>query len=399
MISKDATGKSVNLNSPSGGQGVKVLFIDRDGTLIKEAPPTYQLDSFPKLEFYPHMFEYMTKIAKEMDYELVMVTNQDGLGTDVFPENTFLPVHDFIMKSLENEDIYFDKVFIDRTFPHDNAPTRKPGTGMLTAYLNSEDYDMKNSFVIGDRITDVLLAKNLGCKALWLNNHNDLGATEVNETAEEIADVIALETTEWKDIYEFLKLPARKILHERITNETKIVIELSLDGMGKANIKTGLAFFDHMLEQISRHGSIDLNIECKGDLHIDEHHTIEDVGIALGEAIAKALGDKRGIERYGFLLPMDDCLAQVAVDFGGRSWLVWDAEFKREKVGEMPTEMFYHFFKSFSDAAKCNLNIKAEGTNEHHKIESIFKAFAKAIKMAVKRDVNNNSLPSTKGVL
>ncbi|MDB5224138.1 MAG: imidazoleglycerol-phosphate dehydratase [Chitinophagaceae bacterium] len=377
----------------------KVLFIDRDGTLIKEAPPTYQLDSFPKLEFYPHMFEYMTKIAKELDYELAMVTNQDGLGTDVFPENTFLPVHDFIMKALENENIYFDKVFIDRTFPHDNAATRKPGTGMLTAYLNTEDYDIKNSFVIGDRITDVLLAKNLGCKALWLNNHNDLGATEIKESAEELNQTIALETIHWKDIYEFLKLPSRKILHERKTNETKIGIELNLDGKGTANINTGLSFFDHMLEQIAKHGNIDLDIQCKGDLHIDEHHTIEDVGIALGEAIAKALGDKKGIERYGFLLPMDDCLAQVAIDFGGRSWLVWEAEFKREKIGEMPTEMFYHFFKSFSDAAKCNLNIKAEGTNEHHKIESIFKAFAKAIKMAVKRDINNNTLPSTKGIL
>lgn len=399
MTSKDVIEKSINPNPPSGGQGVKVLFIDRDGTLIKEAPPTYQLDTFPKLEFYPHMFEYMTKIAKELDYELVMVTNQDGLGTDVFPENTFLPVHDFIMKSLENEYIHFDKVFIDRTFPHENAATRKPGTGMLLAYLDSEEYDIKNSFVIGDRITDVLLAKNLGCKALWLNNHDDLGATEIKETAEHLSETIALETTEWKGIYEFLKLPPRKVLHERNTNETKISVEVNLDGTGKANINTDLAFFDHMLEQIARHGNIDLTIDCTGDLHIDEHHTIEDVGITLGEAIANALGNKKGIERYGFLLPMDDCLAQVAIDFGGRSWLVWDAEFKREKVGEMPTEMFYHFFKSFSDAAKCNLNIKAEGTNEHHKIESIFKAFAKAIKMAVKRDINNNTLPSTKGVL
>ena len=377
----------------------KVLFIDRDGTLIKEAPPTYQLDSFPKLEFYPHMFEYMTKIAKELDYELAMVTNQDGLGTSVFPENTFYPVHDFIMKSLENEDIFFDNVFIDRTFPEDNAATRKPGTGMLTKYLNNENYDIKNSFVIGDRVTDVLLAKNMGCKAFWLNNHNDLGATEIKESVEELAEVIALETTKWKDIYEFLKLPSRKIIHERKTNETSIVIELNLDGTGNANIKTGLAFFDHMLEQIARHGNIDLNIQCIGDLQIDEHHTIEDVGIALGEAVAKALEDKRGIERYGFLLPMDDCLAQVALDFGGRNWLVWEAEFKREKIGEMPTEMFSHFFKSFSDAAKCNLNIKAGGTNEHHMIESIFKAFAKAIKMAAKRDINNNALPSTKGIL
>lgn len=377
----------------------KVLFIDRDGTLIKEAPPSYQLDTFPKLEFYPHMFEYMTKIAKELDYELVMVTNQDGLGTDAFPENTFTPVHDFIMKSLENEDIHFDKVFIDRTFPHENALTRKPGTGMLAAYLNTEDYDIKNSFVIGDRITDVLLAKNLGCKALWLNNHDNLGATEIKESAQQLTETTALETTEWKAIYEFLKQPSRRIVHERNTNETRIRIDLNLDGTGNAHVQTGLAFFDHMLDQIARHGNIDMDIECKGDLHIDEHHTIEDVGIALGEAMEKALADKRGIERYGFLLPMDDSLAQVAIDFGGRSWLVWDAEFKREKIGEMPTEMFHHFFKSFSDAAKCNLNIKAEGTNEHHKIESIFKAFAKAIKMAVKRDINNNALPSTKGVL
>ena len=377
----------------------KVLFIDRDGTLIKEAPPTYQLDSFPKLEFYDHMFEYMTKIAKELDYELVMVTNQDGLGTNIFPESTFFPVHDFIMKSLENEDICFDKVFIDRTFPSDNAPTRKPGTGMLSEYLDNPKYDIKNSFVIGDRITDVMLAKNLGCRAFWFNNHDDLGATEIKESGEELRETIALETIHWKDIYTFLKLPSRNIFHQRKTNETGIEVQLNLDGTGNANIKTGLPFFDHMLEQIARHGAIDLDIQCQGDLHIDEHHTIEDVGIALGESFAKVLGDKRGIERYGFLLPMDDCLAQVAIDFGGRNWLVWEVEFKREKIGEMPTEMFFHFFKSFSDAAKCNLNIKAEGTNEHHKIESIFKAFAKAVKMAVKRDINNNSLPSTKGTL
>ena len=377
----------------------KVLFIDRDGTLIKEAPPTYQLDSFPKLEFYPHMFEYMTKIANELDYELVMVTNQDGLGTEAFPEGTFWPVHNFIMKSLENESIFFDKVLIDKTFPADNADTRKPGTGMLTAYLDKNNYDIKNSFVIGDRITDVMLAKNLKCKALWLNNHNDLGAGEVKDSMKELDETIALETMLWKEVYDFLKLPARKISLERKTNETSILVELNLDGTGSSNIKTGLNFFDHMLDQLARHGNIDLNITCTGDLHIDEHHSIEDTGIALGEAMAKALGDKKGIERYGFLLPMDDCLAQVAIDFGGRSWLVWEAEFKREKIGEMPTEMFHHFFKSFSDAAKCNLNIKAEGTNEHHKIESIFKAFAKAIKMAVKKDINNNSLPSTKGIL
>lgn len=377
----------------------KILFIDRDGTLIKEAPPTYQLDSFPKLEFYDHMFEYMTKIATELDYELVMVTNQDGLGTEVFPENTFWPVHDFIMKSLENERIIFSKVFIDRTFPADNALTRKPGTGMLTQYLNNNEYDIKNSFVIGDRITDVMLAKNLGCKVFWLNNHDNLGAAEIVASKDVLKDTIALESNKWKDIYEFLKLPPRKIFHERKTNETSISIELNLDGTGISDIKTGLSFFDHMLDQLAKHGNIDLNIKCNGDLHIDEHHSIEDTAIALGEALAKALGDKKGIGRYGFLLPMDDCLAQVAIDFGGRSWLVWEADFKREKIGEMPVEMFYHFFKSFSDASKSNINIKAEGTNEHHKIESIFKAFAKSIKMAVKRDINNNTLPSTKGIL
>ena len=378
----------------------KILFIDRDGVLIKEAPPTYQLDSFEKLAFYPGVFEYLRKIATELDYEFVMVTNQDGLGTPSFPENTFWPVHNFVLNSLANECIHFDEVCIDRTFAKDNAPTRKPGTGMLTKYLNNPDYDLAKSFVIGDRITDMQLAKNLGCKGCWLNNDAGLGATEINNTIDELRkDVIVLESPEWKEIYEFLKLPQRIVVHERNTNETKIRVEVNLDGTGKGNIKTGLPFFDHMLDQLARHGNLDLNIDCRGDLHIDEHHSIEDTGIALGEAIAKALGDKRGIERYGFLLPMDDCLAQVAIDFGGRSWIVWEAEFKREKIGEMPTEMFYHFFKSFSDAAKCNLNIKAEGDNEHHKIESIFKAFAKAIKMAVKKDINNNSLPSTKGVL
>ena len=378
----------------------KVLFIDRDGVLIKEAPPTYQLDSFDKLEFYPDVFEYLRKIATELDYELVMVTNQDGMGTAIFPENTFWPVHNFVLKSLANEGIHFSEVNIDRTFPKDNAPTRKPGTGMLTKYLNTHAYDLAKSFVIGDRITDMQLAKNLGCKGLWLNNDPDLGATEINSTIDELRkEVIILESPDWKAIYEYLKLPQRIVIHERNTNETKIKIEVNLDGTGKATIKTGLPFFDHMLDQLARHGNLDLNIECQGDLHIDEHHSIEDTGIALGEAIAKALGDKRGIERYGFLLPMDDCLAQVAIDFGGRAWIEWEAEFKREKIGEMPTEMFFHFFKSFSDAAKCNLNIKAEGNNEHHKIESIFKAFAKAIKMAVKKDINNNSLPSTKGVL
>jgi imidazoleglycerol-phosphate dehydratase / histidinol-phosphatase len=378
----------------------KILFIDRDGTLIKEAPPTYQLDSFGKLEFYPDMFLYMRKIATELDYELVMVTNQDGLGTASFPEDTFWPVHNFVMMSLENEAIHFSEVFIDRTFAAEHAPTRKPGTGMLTKYLNNPDYDIDNSLVIGDRITDMQLAKNLGCKGFWLNTDGSLGASEIKDTISELKkEVIILETPHWADIYNYLKLPPRKIIHQRNTNETKITIEINLDGTGQSKINTGLAFFDHMLEQIARHGNIDVAIECKGDLHIDEHHSIEDTGIALGEAVLKALGDKRGIERYGFLLPMDDCLAQVAIDFGGRNWIVWEAEFKREKIGEMPTEMFFHFFKSFSDAAKCNLNIKAEGENEHHKIEAIFKAFAKAIKMAVKRDVNNNALPSTKGIL
>ena len=378
----------------------KILFIDRDGVLIKEAPPTYQLDSFSKLEFYPDMFLYLRKIAAELEYEFVMVTNQDGLGTASFPEDSFWPVHNFVLQSLTNESIHFSEVCIDRTFAKDNAPTRKPGTGMLTKYLSNPAYDIANSFVIGDRITDMQLAKNLGCKGFWLNNDASLGATEINNTIDELRkNVIVNESPNWEDIYNYLKLPARKIVHQRNTNETKITVEVNLDGTGKANISTGLAFFDHMLDQLARHGNIDLSIECKGDLHIDEHHSIEDTGIALGEAIAKALGDKRGIERYGFLLPMDDCLAQVAIDFGGRNWIVWEAVFKREKIGEMPTEMFFHFFKSFSDASKCNLNIKAEGENEHHKIESIFKAFAKAIKMAAKRDINNDALPSTKGLL
>jgi len=377
----------------------KVLFIDRDGTLIKEAPPTYQVDSFDKLEFYPGMFTWMGKIANEFDFELVMVTNQDGLGTASFPEETFLPVHTLIMKSLANEGINFNAIKIDRSFANDNAPTRKPATGMLIEYINNPEYDLAGSFVIGDRITDVELAKNLGCKAIWLNNDASLGASEISNDLKELQSTIVLETSEWKNIYELLKLGQRFITHRRNTNETKINIELNLDGSGRSAIDSGLSFFNHMLEQLSRHSGIDLSIQVKGDLHIDEHHTIEDTAIALGETFAIALGDKKGIERYGFLLPMDDSLAQVAIDFGGRNWLVWDAEFKREKIGDMPTEMFEHFFKSFSDAAKCNLNIKVEGTNEHHKIESIFKAFAKSIKMAVKRDVENMQLPTTKGVL
>ncbi|MET0242479.1 MAG: bifunctional histidinol-phosphatase/imidazoleglycerol-phosphate dehydratase HisB, partial [Flavitalea sp.] len=352
----------------------RVLFIDRDGTLINEAPPTYQLDSYEKLTFYPHMFEYMTRIAREFDYELVMVTNQDGMGTDAFPENTFWPLHNLVMKSLEGEGIHFSEVLIDRSFPADNAPTRKPGTGMLTRYINNPDYDLENSFVIGDRITDVQLAKNLGCKAIWMNNDASLGAGEISDKVQELRDTIALESADWSKIYEFLKLGLRRVIHERNTNETQIKIELNLDGAGKAQIFTGLGFFDHMLEQIARHGKMDLTIRANGDLHIDEHHTIEDTGIALGEAFAMALADKRGMERYGFALPMDEAEAKVLIDFGGRNWIVWNAEFKREFVGEMPTEMFFHFFKSFSDAAKCNLNIECKGDNEHHKIESIFKA-------------------------
>lgn len=375
----------------------KLLFVDRDGTMIKE-PADEQIDSFEKLEFYPGAIEYLSKIATELDYELVMITNQDGLGTDKYPEDTFWPVHNFIIKTFANEGVNFSAVYIDRTWPADNAPTRKPGTGLLTQYFNTTKYDLANSYTIGDRRNDVLLAKNLGAKAIWLNNQSNLGGNEVQNNAD-IKDVVALETTEWKKIYEFLKLGERVFESKRTTKETDIYVKINLDGTGEAKVSTGLHFFDHMLDQIARHGSIDLEIIAKGDLHIDEHHTIEDTGIALGEVFAAALGNKKGIERYGFCLPMDDCLAQAAIDFGGRNWLVWEADFKREKVGDMPTEMFYHFFKSFSDAAKANLNIKAEGQNEHHKIEAIFKAFAKAIKMAVKRDVNNMVLPSTKGML
>jgi imidazoleglycerol-phosphate dehydratase/histidinol-phosphatase len=377
----------------------KVLFIDRDGTLIKEAPPTYQIDNFSKLEFYPHVFEYMHRIATEFDYELVMVSNQDGLGTETFPEDTFWPVQNFVTKSFENEDVHFTAFYFDRTFAKDNAPTRKPNTGMLTSYLNNDAYDIANSYVIGDRITDVQLAKNLGCKAIWLNNDPNLGGAEIQDSRIALESTIALETQQWQAIYEYLKLGSRLVEHVRNTNETKITIKLNIDGSGKADIHTGLGFFDHMLEQIARHGKMDLSIHTNGDLHIDEHHTIEDTGIALGEAFAKALANKVGMERYGFALPMDEAEAKVLIDFGGRNWIVWNADFKREKIGEMPTEMFFHFFKSFSDAAKCNLNIECKGENEHHKIEAIFKAFAKAIRMAVKRDPLSNYLPSTKGVL
>ncbi|HUH28137.1 bifunctional histidinol-phosphatase/imidazoleglycerol-phosphate dehydratase HisB [Gelidibacter sp.] len=372
----------------------KVLFIDRDGTIILE-PKDYQIDSFDKLLFYPKVFQYLSKIAKELDYEIVMVTNQDGLGTASFPEDTFWPVHDFIIETFKSEGIEFKDQFIDRTFDEDNADTRKPRTGLLTKYF-SEDYDLANSFVIGDRLTDVELAKNLGSKAIFINNPT---TDFIDAEQEVLKDHIALETKDWEEIYNFLKTEDRTASLERNTNETKITIHLNLDGTGNSTIDTGIAFFDHMLDQIARHGQLDLDIKVIGDLEVDEHHTIEDTGIALGEVFAKALGNKLGVERYGFCLPMDDCLAQVAIDFGGRNWLVWDAEFKREMIGKMPTEMFFHFFKSFTDGAKCNLNIKAEGDNEHHKIEAIFKAFAKSIKMAIKRDMDKMILPSTKGLL
>lgn len=376
----------------------RVLFIDRDGTLVLE-PENYQLDSLTKLEFYPKVFQFLSKIVKELDFELAMVTNQDGLGTESFPEETFWPTQNFILKAFENEGVTFNEIFIDRSFPEENAPTRKPRTGMLTKYLNNPEYDLENSYVIGDRITDVELAKNLGSKVIFIKNEENLGGNEIATSLEELQNVIALQTTDWQKIYEFLKLEERTASIKRTTNETDIAITLNLDGTGKSNINTGISFFDHMLDQIARHGQMDLDIQVKGDLEIDEHHTIEDTAIALGEVFAKALGDKLGIERYGFCLPMDDCLAQVAIDFGGRNWLVWEAEFKREMIGQMPTEMFFHFFKSFTDGAKANLNIKAEGTNEHHKIEAIFKAFAKAIKVAVKRDTEKMILPSTKGML
>lgn len=376
----------------------KVLFIDRDGTIVLE-PEGYQLDSLEKLEFYPKAFQYLAKIANELDYELAMVTNQDGLGTDSFPENTFWPTQDFILKAFQNEGVLFDDIFIDRSFPEDNAPTRKPRTGMLTKYIDNPNYDLANSFVLGDRLTDVELAKNLGAKAIFMNTTDGAGSEEISAKREELDATIVLQSTDWKQIYEFLKLEARTASITRKTHETDIYIKLNLDGTGKSNIDTGIAFFDHMLDQISRHGQMDLDIKVKGDLEVDEHHTIEDTAIALGEVYAKALGNKLGIERYGFCLPMDDCLAQVAIDFGGRNWLIWETEFKREMVGKMPTEMFFHFFKSFSDGAKANINIKAEGDNEHHKIEAIFKAFAKAIKVAVKRDTEKMILPSTKGML
>ncbi|WP_430814532.1 bifunctional histidinol-phosphatase/imidazoleglycerol-phosphate dehydratase HisB [Carboxylicivirga sp. RSCT41] len=373
----------------------KLLFVDRDGTLIIEPPVDYQVDSLDKLEFYPGVFQHLSKVVDLLDFELVMVTNQDGLGTDSFPEDTFWPAHNKMMKALENEGITFADVLIDRSFPEDNAPTRKPRTGLLGSYMNG-DYDLANSFVIGDRITDVELAKNLGCKAIFLKDKHE---AEKELHAGGLTTVCQLATINWSEITAFLFSSERSATVERNTAETKISVSINLDGKGICDIKTGLNFFDHMLEQIGRHSGCDLSVKVDGDLHVDEHHTIEDTAIVLGEAIKKALGDKRGIERYGFCLPMDDCLAHVTLDFGGRSWLVWEADFKREMIGDMPVEMFYHFFKSFSDAAACNLNIKAEGNNEHHKIEGIFKALAKAIKAAIRKDPYNNRLPSTKEML
>ncbi len=360
----------------------KVLFIDRDGTLIIE-PEDQQIDSLEKLEFYPEVFQWLGKISRELDYELVMVTNQDGLGTSSFPEEDFWPAQNKMLNTLKNEGITFSEILIDKSFPEEKKDTRKPGTGLLQKYIYGS-YDLAHSVVIGDRLTDVELAKNLGAKSILLAS-----------AKEEVAN---LSTTRWEDIYHFLRNTDRKVSVKRTTKETAIEVILNLDGSGKSQISTGLPFFDHMLDQLARHGNVDLIISASGDLEIDEHHTIEDVALTLGEAFRKALGSKKGVQRYGFLLPMDDCLAQVAIDFGGRPWLVWDAMFTREKVGDMPTEMFLHFFKSFSDAAQCNLNIKAEGQNEHHKIESIFKAFAQAIKMAIAQS-DNGQIPSTKGVL
>ena len=373
----------------------KILFIDRDGTLALE-PENYQLDSFHKLIFYPGVFNSLGKISRELDFELVMVTNQDGLGTPSFPENTFWPTHRFLLKCFENEEIIFDDIYIDKSLPGDNAPTRKPGIGLLKKYINNKNYDLENSYVIGDRLTDMELALNLGAKGIFISNDEKLVEMEISEN---LNNSISLKTTKWNDIYSFLKLKQRVVTKKRVTNETKINLDLNLDGNGESDINTGIAFFDHMLNQIARHGNMDIKLSVHGDLEVDEHHTIEDTAIILGEAFYSALGEKIGIERYGFSLPMDDCLAQVSIDFGGRNWLVWEADFKREMIGKMPTEMFMHFFKSFSDGAKANINIKAEGSNEHHKIEAIFKAFAKAIKFAIKRDPNKMILPTTKGSL
>jgi imidazoleglycerol-phosphate dehydratase/histidinol-phosphatase len=380
----------------------KVLFVDRDGTLILEPQPDQQVDSLAKLDYIPKAISAMRRIAQETDFELVMVTNQDGLGTASFPEDTFWPAHNKMMSTFAGEQIDFAAVHIDRHFPHENSTTRKPGVGMLTQYF-SNTYDLANSYVIGDRLTDVQLAVNLGAKAILFLPPGGLPTVQladVNGLTDAMKNAIAFTTDDWDQIYTFLRLPARTATVERTTKETQIRVELNLDGTGRADMHTGLGFFDHMLDQVAKHSGADLSIHVNGDLHIDEHHTIEDTALALGEAYRRALGDKRGISRYGFLLPMDEALAQVAIDFSGRPWLVWEADFRRERIGDMPTEMFFHFFKSFSDTAQCNLNIKVEGDNEHHKIEAIFKAFAKAIKMAVRRDLNElDNLPSTKGVL
>lgn len=374
----------------------QILFIDRDGVVLEEPPIDFQIDAIAKTNFVKGALTNLSRIAADFDFYKVMVTNQDGLGTDSYPEEQFYPYHDLMLRTLDSVGFQFDEMIIDKTFANENLPTRKPGTGLLQHLMGNDDYDLANSFVIGDRWSDIQLAINLGAKAIYFKS----GLHELTpEQTTAFKNVIVLETNSWEEIYSFLKLGLRNIHHERNTNETKISIDVNMDGSGKASIDTGLGFFDHMLDQIARHGKIDLTITTKGDLHIDEHHTIEDTGIALGEAFAKALSDKRGMERYGFAMPMDEADAKVLIDFGGRNWLVWNAEFKREKIGEMPTEMFYHFFKSFSDGAKCNLNIECKGDNEHHKIEAIFKAFAKAIRMAVKRDPISNYLPSTKGVL
>ncbi|MGB3800060.1 MAG: bifunctional histidinol-phosphatase/imidazoleglycerol-phosphate dehydratase HisB [Lewinella sp.] len=377
----------------------KLLLLDRDGTLILE-PENYQVDDISKIDFYPGIFRWLGRIVRELDYKLVMITNQDGLGTEEFPEDTFWPAQNLVVRALEAEGIIFEEQLIDRTYAKDNAPSRKPNTGLVEKYMNDEAYDIKNSFVVGDRLTDMQLARNMGARGFWLANDPELGNEELSkQQLKDLDDTIVKRTTDWEDIYRYLRLQSRTARVQRTTKETDIRIELDLDGTGKTDIDTGLGFFDHMLDQLGRHSGCDLRVNVQGDLDIDEHHTIEDTAIALGEAFAKALGDKLGIERYGFYLPMDDALASVGIDFGGRPWLVWECEYKREMIGDMPTEMFYHFFKSFTDGARCNLNIKVEGDNEHHKIEATFKALAKSIKMAKRRDVDNMRLPSTKGVL
>lgn len=373
----------------------RALFIDRDGTLVIEPPIDYQLDSLEKLSYTPKVFRNLYFIREKLDFEFVMVTNQDGLGTDSFPEKDFWPAHNKMLETLKGEGIVFDNILIDRSFHQDNAPTRKPGTGMMTHYMDGS-YDLNHSYVIGDRITDMQLALNIGCKGILFCEENK---TEQILQEKDLRDVCVFASNDWDKVTEFLFAGERTAIVQRTTKETDIYVEVNLDGKGKCNINSGLGFFDHMLEQIGKHSGMDLIVQVKGDLNVDEHHTIEDTAIALGESILKALGDKRGIERYGYCLPMDECLCSVTLDFGGRPWLVWDATFEREYVGDMPTEMFLHFFKSFSDSARMNLNIKAEGTNEHHKIEGIFKALARSLKMAIKRDIYSYELPSTKGIL